>query len=175
MNKILRFTLAFILPFFLVSCFAPEDDDVTIELNPGVDTVEINTEFIDSGATSKAFGFKVDNEVIYDDVDITAVGTYHIVYEVEYKSVTKTITRIVNVVDETPPTGNLNAGIDTISVGSSWVDASVTVFDNSLGDVTITVSGNVNSNIAGEYIITYILEDPSGNQSSIERYVFVIE
>jgi len=175
MNKLLKISLALIMLITLVGCQTVDESDVSIVLNPGVDTVEINSEFIDAGATSRAYSFKVENEVIFNDVDITTVGTYQIIYQVDYKNVIKTITRVVNVVDETEPYGTLNPGIDTIKVGTAWVDASVNVGDNSLDEVIITVSGTVNINIEGEYIITYILVDTSGNQTYIERYVFVIE
>jgi len=175
MNRILKITLLVIVAVFLAGCQTIDPEDLTIVLNPGVDTVEVNTEFIDAGATSKAYSFKVDNEVIYNDVDITNVGTYHITYQVVYRNLTMEITRIVNVIDETPPTGTLNPCIDTIKVGAEWTDASINATDNSLGTVSVIVSGTVNTNIEGEYIITYVLEDPSGNQSTVERYVFVIE
>lgn len=175
MNRLLKLVVMIVFLFPLAACQTPDESDVTIVLNEGVDTVEINSDFIDAGATSTAYGLSVDNEVIYNDVDITTIGTYRITYSVEYKTVTKTITRIVTVVDETAPTGYLNAGIDTVQIGTEWIDASVTASDNSLGVVTISVSGTVNGNIAGEYIITYLLEDPSGNQTTLVRYVVVTE
>lgn len=163
-----------LLIFSLTACTTIDESDVSIVLKEGIDTVEIHSEFIDAGALSKAYGFTVQNEVLYNDVDITKVGTYTIVYQVDYKNVIKTIERIVTVVDETAPVGVLLPGIDTVKVDSIWVDASILATDNSMDDVTVTVQGTVNTNIAGEYIITYILEDPSGNTSTIERHVFVI-
>ncbi len=175
MNKILLVLTIFLMLFFLSGCMTAEETDVVIYLNSGIDTVEINSQYIDSGATSKAFGLIVDNEVIYNDVDITELGSYLITYQVEYKNVTKTISRVVNVVDETFPTGTLNPGVDTIKVGSTWIDASVSTEDNSGDPVTIEIIGNVNTNIEGEYIITYLIEDTSGNQNTLVRYVSVYE
>ena len=172
-----KFSLVFVLLILLLSlsaCKTIDASDVTIALKQGIDTVEINSEFVDAGALSKAYGFNVQNEVIYNDVDITTIGTYTIVYKVDYKNVTKTIERIVSVTDETAPVGVLRPGIDTVKVDSTWIDASVTATDNSMEDVIVTVSGTVNTNISGEYIIIYHLEDSSGNSSQIERHVFVI-
>jgi hypothetical protein len=79
------------------------------------------------------------------------------------------------VVDETAPTGILNPGIDTIIIGGSWTDASITPSDNSGDIVTVTTTGYVNTNFAGNYMITYTLTDTSGNQSIYYRWVYVIE
>ena len=175
MKKIsLVFVLLLIL-LFLSACATFDESDVTIILNEGIDTVEVNSEFVDSGAVSKAYGLSVQNEVIYNDVNITAIGTYTIVYQVEYKNVIKTIERIVNIIDETAPVGVLNLGIDTVKVDSTWIDASVFTTDNSMADIIVTVLGTVNTNIAGEYILIYLLEDSSENSTQIERHVFVID
>ncbi len=175
MNKLLTALTIILMLFILGGCMTADETDVVIYLNSGIDTVEINSEFIDAGATSKGFGLIVDNEVIFNNVNITELGSYLITYQVEYKNVTKTISRVVNVVDETSPTGTLNSGVDTIKVGSAWIDASVSTEDNSGDPVTIEIIGNVNTNIKGEYIITYLIEDSSGNQNSLVRYVSVYE
>ncbi len=69
----------------------------------------------------------------------------------------------------------MNLGVDTIKLGEDWQDASVTVTDNSLGEITLTVSGTVDTSTLGTYLITYTATDASGNTSSITRYVTVIE
>lgn len=173
-RSILIFMLVILFPM-LISCTTVDESKVVIELKAGVDTVEINTEFIDAGVTCTAYGFPIEHEILENTVDTTTIGQYHITYQVDYKNIIKTVTRIVYVIDETPPVGVLNQGVDSVEVGSEWIDASVTVSDNSLGDVTITVIGTVNINISGEYIITYLLEDSSGNTSSVDRYVFVYD
>lgn len=173
MRKIRTLLLILFVAIAFMAC-TPEEGDVTIVLNSGIDTVEVNTTFTDAGATAKAFGFKVDVEVIWNNVNIETVGTYQIIYEVDYKDIVKRITRVVHVVDTTPPTGTLNAGVDTIQEGTVWVDASVTAQDNSLLEVTIEKQGSVNANIPGEYIIQYILTDGSGNQTILERVVTVL-
>lgn len=159
----------------MVSCTNVDESDVSIKLNPGIDTVEINSVFIDEGATSKAFGFPVANEVISNTVNTSIIGTYEIIYEVSYKSIVKQIIRmVVVVVDETSPVGLLNKGIDTIFVGQTWIDSGVTTNDNSLSVVSVIVSGEVLPNYPGEYIIEYLLTDETGNQSIVNRYVTVL-
>lgn len=174
MRKSYKFMIIFLF-FFLVSCTTVDPSNVTIELNEGIDTVEINTSFIDMGAKSKAYGFTVENEVISTTVDTTTLGTYEIVYQVSYKDVIKQITRMVIVIDETAPTGTINSGIDTVFVGDDWTDQGVTSTDNSLEDVQVSVTGHVLTEYPGEYIIEYHLSDSSGNESILYRYVNVIE
>ena len=79
------------------------------------------------------------------------------------------------VTDQTPPVITLNPGVDTIQLGQTWEDAGASVTDNSGETITIQVSGEVNSNVVGTYVITYIAIDSSGNRASINRHVNVIE
>jgi len=164
-----------LLSIFLIGCTPAEASDVTIILNPGIDTVEVNTAFVDAGAKSTAFGFKITSQTISSDVDITHVGTYEIVYQANWRDrVIKEITRMVSVIDETAPTGEINAGLDTIVEGEVWVDGGITALDNSNLSVTIVISGEVLSDYPGEYIIQYTLSDASENTRVILRYVTVL-
>lgn len=160
----------------LVSCVdIREAETLTLELNPGVDTVEINSEYNDAGAYATLEGKSHPVELISNNVDITQVGTYEITYQSSFGDVTLEITRYVDVVDETPPTITLNPGVDTIVKNTEWVDAGVTVTDNSELEVTIEQRGQISSSQIGEYQITYTAIDAYGNQSTIIRYVHVVE
>jgi len=163
-----------ILSFLFIGCINVEESDITIVIKPGIDTVEVNTEFEDSGCEAKANNWTIAYDVVTDDVDITATGVYQIVYETTYRGFTKQAVRIVTVVDETPPTVTLKPGIDTIYEGDAWVDAGIEATDNSLLPVTIDTEGVVSTDYAGEYHIKYIVSDEAGNQTEIIRYVNVL-
>jgi len=167
--------LIFLPIFLLTGCFNVDESIVTIVIKPGVDTVEINTAFVDAGATAKANNLSADYEIVENTVDITTEGVYQIVYETTYKGITKQALRMVTVVDETPPVVMLNSGIDTIYKDSLWVDAGVSTSDNSLGTVTIDTEGVVSAEYVGEYLIKYIVSDASGNLTEIIRYVNVLK
>lgn len=172
----LRKILILILLLTMVGCVDIRDSQtLTLELNPGLDTVEINTEFTDAGARATLEGDSYSVEVIFNNVDITQVGTYEIIYQTSFGDKTLEVTRYVDVIDETPPTITLNPGVDTIFKDTEWVDAGVTATDNSELDVTIEQRGQVTSSQIGEYQITYTATDPSGNESTLIRYVHVIE
>jgi len=169
----LIFIVIFIL--FLTSCITYDQETLTLSLNPGVDTVEVNTSFTDAGAKATLEGRRNHRVVVIKNtVDITQVGTYHIIYETTYLSTKRQITRIVSVIDETAPILTLNQGIDTIYLNEIWIDAGVTVSDLSGLMVEVKVTGDVITSLVGEYQITYTATDAYGNQSIIFRYVSVI-
>jgi hypothetical protein len=146
-----------------------------IGLNPGIDTVDVNTVFEDAGAWATYGDVPIDVIVVTDDVDITALGTYKVVYEATYGGETVEATRIVTVIDALEPELTLNPGIDTVVVGQPWTDAGVTVTDNSGLEVQVTVTGDVDIMTPGTYTVTYTATDQSGNEATVTRGVFVIE
>lgn len=148
--------------------------DISVSLLPGVDTIEIGSEWLDGGAVATYQAETFPMNVRKNEVDVTKVGTYRVEYEIQIGLQTVSILRLVTVKDETPPLLRLNPGIDTIMKGQTWEDAYVEVLDNSLGDVTVEVEGSINPEMSGEYQIKYIATDASGNSSSIIRIVTVI-
>jgi hypothetical protein len=168
----LSFLMIFILG--LSSCTVPDENSLYMTLNPGIDTIGIDKPFTDAGAKAQ-YGFKnVDVEVIENTVDITTIGTYRIVYHSIYLDYEKTIIRYVTVVDDISPVATLNPGVDTIFVGTTWIDAGIQTSDNSADPVTIGVLGIVNNMVAGEYTIIYEATDQSGNVTTVTRYVNVL-
>ena len=170
-----RLSIIFIWLFILSGCTLSEGADrISIKLNPGIDTVEIGSSYTDPHATASYGLRKLEVTVIFNDVDTQTLGVYEIIYAASYESYTKTMKRIVTVIDETPPTLTLNPGIDTIFPGDEWVDEGVSAFDLSGDEVIITVVGSVLDE-PGRYEIEYIGEDSSGNVAKIVRVVTVLE
>lgn len=158
----------------LSSCVEPSLDYLEFTLNPGNDTTELNAPYQDPGATAM-YGFKVLTvDVITNTVDVTTLGVYEIIYQATYGSLTQTLKRVVTVIDETAPTLALNPGIDTIKAGTEWIDAGVTMSDNSGLPIDLVVIGDVGST-PGVYVIRYVATDAYQNQSQIQRVVYVIE
>ncbi len=172
-KRIIIFFLVIIFSIIFIGCNA-KIDDIDFYLNPGIDTITLDSEYEDPGVTAKVFGLKRSTEVLENTVDTSQIGTYYITYKFEYKEFYFELTRIVVVIDETPPVLNLNPGIDTIKVGQIWVDAGVSIDDNIENDTIVIVSGNVDTATRGSYIITYTATDSTGNSSTITRIVNVI-
>jgi hypothetical protein len=81
----------------------------------------------------------------------------------------------VNVIDETPPVLELNPGVDTVFVGDDWTDAGVSVSDNSLEALDYTVTGEVDTLVAGKYEIIYSATDSSDNEGQVSRFLVVMD
>ena len=172
--KLIPFILLLIL---LVSCIETEEgQEIVFEIKAGVDTVEINTSWVDAGVTLTIDGVASTSYNQVGTVDINTLGTYTIEYAyITSNQMVQKIYRYVDVVDQTKPVMTLNPGIDTISLGETWVDSGVEVTDNSGEILNYTVTGIVNNNQVGFYTMTYHAEDSSGNETEIIRIVSIIE
>jgi hypothetical protein len=159
--------------WILISC-TNQTPDIQIELNKSLDTIEIGSDYFDYGAKAYYGLINLEVEVIENNIDTFQLGTYYIIYQARYNSISKTVKRVITVVDQTKPVITLNPGIDTIMLGELWIDEGVEVFDNSNQEVVVNIYGEVMNEI-GEYKITYEAIDPSLNKSYLIRYVHVIE
>lgn len=172
MRKIL-IVIVISLVILLASC-QKEIIVSNMRLNESNDTVEINTTWVETWAYITVEGVDVimgaDNTV-----DVSTLGIQTVTYSHEVNGKTYSISRKVIVVDQIKPVITLNAGVDTVKVGEDWIDGSVSVIDNSNENISVTVSGTVNTNIAAVYEITYSAVDSSGNNNSLVRYVTVVE
>ncbi|MCC7303313.1 MAG: DUF5011 domain-containing protein [Bacteroidia bacterium] len=78
--------------------------------------------------------------------------------------------------DKTPPVITLNGATSvSLIIGDSYTDPGATAQDDRDGDLTrkIDVSGGVDPDQAGSYVITYSVSDFSGNKSTLERSISV--
>jgi hypothetical protein len=198
MKKIASLMVIVALLIFLSSCIEYEPIEETIDNDPtvvptdpidptvilpiiydfslrsGSDTVEINTLWTDAQAYLSIEMEEI--EVIgTHQIDTSVIGTYLVNYSIVHEEITYTLTRMVIVVDQTPPRLTLNPGIDTIKLGETWIDGHVTATDNSLGEISIVVVSNVNTNQVGQYQVVYTATDLSGNTSHIVRIVTVYQ
>ena len=78
--------------------------------------------------------------------------------------------------DTTAPIITLNGqAIATVNLNSTYTDAGATAVDDVDGDLTssIVTTGEVNTSIEGNYIITYTVSDSAGNTATTTRQVIV--
>lgn len=167
--------ITLLLGITLTSCVDKRDPNtLVIGLRQGIDTIEVNTTYVDPGAYAYLENKVYRVSVVVNQVDTTQVGSYTIVYRTTFKDRTLEITRYVDVIDETPPQVTLLPGIDTIYVGQTWVDAGVATSDNSGLAVEVEVQGEVITSQIGEYQIYYIVRDAYDNTTTKIRYVHVL-
>ena len=154
--------------FFLAGCNNLSTPQVTYILNPGKDTIAIGESWVDAGINIK-YGVKILDVVVKTNtINEDVPGTYEVIYEAIYNNKTINFTRYVFVVDRTAPVLTLNEGIDTINLGSEWTDNGVTAIDNFDDDISVIVIGEVDTQLEGQYIITYKAMDAYGNISYIQ-------
>ncbi|MDY8135525.1 immunoglobulin-like domain-containing protein [Aquimarina sp. 2201CG5-10] len=78
--------------------------------------------------------------------------------------------------DATPPVITLNGdNPQVVQLGETYAEAGATATDDVDGDLTssISISGNVDTNTAGQYTITYSVTDAAGNTDTETRTVIV--
>jgi sugar lactone lactonase YvrE len=166
------------------------DDEVVINIadnsapslslsGPNPMTVECHTSFTDPGATASdgCAGDLTASIVVSGSVNANAVGSYVLTYSVSDGPHSVSQMRTVNVVDTIPPVLTLNgANPMTVECHSRFVDPGATASDSCGGNLTsaITVSGSVNPNVVGTYVLTYSVT--SGTQTtSASRIVRVMD
>ena len=84
--------------------------------------------------------------------------------------------RTITYVDTTPPTIRLTGAAEIhIPLGSEYTEPGYTAADNNDGIITeqVNVSGTVNTQAAGAYLLTYTVKDSAGNQCMERRTVYV--
>lgn len=80
------------------------------------------------------------------------------------------------VTDTTPPVITLNGGTSIqLEVGSEYIEAGATASDNIDGVLEVNISGHVDSNDPGTYILVYTAEDKTGNNTTLTRTVTVVD
>lgn len=153
----------------------------------GENTIELNIdeEYKELGATATDSTDKdISNEIkITSDINIKIAGQYHVNYSVTDNADRQTtITRTINVIetidDTTPPVLSLlgDSSIE-LNIGDLYEEYGATAQDNFDGDLTeaIEITGRVNTDTPGNYLITYTVTDNSGNKSSLKREINILD
>ncbi|MFF2590610.1 immunoglobulin-like domain-containing protein [Peribacillus butanolivorans] len=133
-------------------------------------------------ATDNIDGTITSKMTITGSVNVRKVGTYKLVYSAKDKTDNKiTVTRTINVVDKVKPTLT-GTGLKDTSFAIGIYDSfhplfGITAYDNADGNLTseIKVEGTVNVDKAGQYTLIYSVTDKSGNKTTAERKVTVID
>ena len=140
-------------------------------------TIEAGTKYEELGAIGKDI---VDGELkatISGEVNTSKVGEYKLTYIVTDSSGNSVTTmRKVNVKDTKAPEIILNGKNEiTIEAGTKYEELGATAKDLFEGEKEVKISGKVNISEPGEYTLTYVSEDSSGNKSVVIRKVKVVD
>mgnify|MGYP000754815930 CR=1 FL=1 len=153
---------------------------ITLSGNP-LSKMQAGFEYNDAGATADGQELVVTE----GEVDTTQLDSYTITYTAkDLAGNVGTATRTVTVVDEVIPVITLSGNPEvTIEVGGSYVEQGTLLSDNydsasSLGssDLYVVDSSEVNTEVLGEYLVTYNVTDSQGNVAQqVTRTVKVVD
>jgi len=144
--------------------------------------LEVGSTYTEYGATATdpTEGNISSSITITSDLDMGFTGIYYLTYNVADAGGNKAapVTRVVYVVkDQTKPVITLN-GQDTVRLEvilDKYTEDGATAMDNKDGNISnaIVITGMVNTNMIGKYILTYAVNDVAGNSAKITRVVIV--
>lgn len=138
-----------------------------IELN-GEEKIEISYHdtYVEQGATAKYFNRDLTDKIeIMNPVNTSKIGTYEVIYKVNYSFYTVKKKRIVEVVDKEKPTITLEGDTEVnICPNSEFKELGYQAMDEYDGDITEKVKIKKEKD---RWI--YSVKDSSGNTTSISR------
>ena len=78
--------------------------------------------------------------------------------------------------DTIPPVVTLNGSSSvTVERGGVYTEDGAEAFDLASGNLTVSISGTVNTDVVGTYTLTYSATDASGNSASVTRTINVVD
>jgi hypothetical protein len=111
---------------------------------------------------------------VEESIDYLAVGVYEVIITVkDLFGFEASQTFEVSIEDRTAPEVTLNASVDTIYVGTTYVDQGIAYTD--LSTTSVQSITTLNTESPGVYTITYEVSDTYDNQNIVTRYIHVIE
>ncbi len=156
--------------YFGIKIDVVSNNDIGIHLN-GDDYLELNTDsiYVEEGALITGVDFELYSVSIEGTIDVLSLGLQVITYNLlnQDNEIVESITREVLITDIIAPYITI-VGDEEIDVNISdiYTELGVNYTDNLDEDLVFTVTGNVNTNLIGEYILIYTITDSSGNVSN---------
>jgi|GEM_PF-908300 len=141
-------------------------------------TVECHTSFDDPGVTTEDNCRAEDVTVaVTGQPNIDVPNTYTVIYTATDGGGNQVSTqRTVIVVDTIKPVITLNGGDMTVECHTSFTDPGASASDSCDTNVPVVVSGSVDINTPGIYVLTYNAADDSGNDAdALQRTVTVVD
>ncbi|GAA4113282.1 hypothetical protein GCM10022393_12190 [Aquimarina addita] len=164
-------------PLSLVSSltieFFPPDSQAPFLILGGegsIVTLNVSEPFIETITARDITDGDLTDQIVIggDTVNTNVIGTYNITYNVQDSSGNEAnqLVRTIKVVDTEAPVIRLNGpDLVILTIGDAYSEEA-TVSDNSNENITITFGGTfVNTNIAGDFLITYDAVDSSDNEA----------
>ncbi len=137
-----------------------------------------DSSYIELGATALDDRDGVVDVVVAGTVDVSTTKSYTVTYTAtDLAGNSSSLTREVNVTtapDKTPPTITLTGDSTiTLEIGQDFTDPGFDAFDDRDGIVSVVVTGTVNADKVGTYVITYTATDVAGNTFIKKRTIVI--
>jgi M6 family metalloprotease-like protein len=156
------------------------NDDMVVHLK-GNDYIEVYTDsiYVEEGTYITGFDIELYSVSVDGTIDMSIPGLQVLTYNLvdQDNVIVDSIIREVLIIDVVAPIISL-VGDEEINTNFSetYTELGVTYIDNLGEDLTYSVSGTVNTDILGEYILVYTVTDSSGNISNeVTRTVNVVD
>lgn len=142
-------------------------------------TISYREKYIEPGVIIKNASENYMNKIkITNNIDTSTLGTYNVDYKLKIAGKTLHIRRYVKVIDDINPVIKLNDDqIIEISINQEYIEPGYTAIDEYDGDLTskVEITGQINNEKYGEYILKYQVQDNSGNKTEVNRIIKVID
>ncbi len=146
---------------------------ITLDIIPGSYTLP-NHPYEEEGFTAiDNYDGDLTEQVICTEVDGQVIYTVS-----DSSGNTTTVSRTIRYFDPTPPELQLNGErIIVLNTGNQYNEPGFTASDDCDGDLTaaVTVSGELNTDRAGTYTLTYSVTNAYGDTTTLERTVYVVD
>lgn len=142
-------------------------------------TVAHGSEYIDAGATAIDAVDGTLTPVKTGAIDTSIIGEQSVTYNVTdgANNPAIAVTRVVNVTDQTAPVITLlGNSSESILINTDYTDPGSVVADSVTPFLTATVTGSVDTSMAGTYTLTYSAMDAADNEAvELTREITVID
>ncbi|MDB4395949.1 DUF5011 domain-containing protein, partial [Akkermansiaceae bacterium] len=140
-------------------------------------TIEAGESYDEQGVTvSDNYDTNLTVTIDSSAVNTSLLGSYSVIYSATDGSgnVADEVTRMVTVVDTTPPVITLiGEAVVTIEMGGTYTEQGATFLDNYDTELTTTIEDDVDTSVVGSYEVIYSATDDFENKETATRTVNV--
>lgn len=141
--------------------------------------LKVNSKYIEQGAKASFRKNDISKNIIIDNnIDNNKIGSYEIIYTIKANDVTKSVRRVVKVIDDEKPIITLEGAKEiTYLINRKYQEKGYSATDNYDGDLTdkVNVTNNINFLKEGTYEVKYEVTDSSNNVSTEVRKVIYVK
>ena len=141
--------------------------------------ISYRDEYEEQGVIEKnATGNYMSKIKIDSNIDTKKIGNYYVDYSLKIRGKTLHVRRNVKVIDDINPVIKLKGEqIIKMSINKQYIEPGYIAIDEYDGDITnkVQITGEIDAENYGEYVLTYKATDNSNNQTEVNRIIKVVD